>query len=215
MAYDSSEAYVLVPLSANGQELVLDGDVPKLVQGQLAKVAVSVEFSGETWEGLNRYARFRNALGLKYDVALNKETQSIETVGDEATSTMEYVVWKGEVPHEVTDDVASFDACLWGEDEDGRKLTTNYVSLDVGATIPGDGGEPEPATPSLLTQVIAAAATANEAASTADAATRLAEAATEEAKAAAETAEGVVDSGVLFAVKDYGGASCLYQILGE
>jgi len=180
---------VILSCTVSGQHLTRDDDT-KLVRGQVAKVELAVAFMSLEWQGLSTYARFERAGKTVVDVA------------EEEGRTGVYLV-----PHEATDEAGTFRVALKGETADGLEaLTSCPATYEVEDTIVGEGGEPAPATPSMLAQVVAA----GEAASAAAAAAREAEetcSAAESARVKAEEARASESAEAVAAAKSAASAA--------
>jgi len=160
----------VIRCACTGQDLSkveTGSEATHFIQGQVAKVLFAFDLSSE-WGDLDIiYGRFQH--GESYDVALNDE-------------------YECEAPWEVFESTGKMNVCLRGESTDGRILTTNPIEYVIDKTIPGEGGEPTPATESMLQQVIDAAASATTAASSANTAADEANSAAASATTAASSA---------------------------
>jgi hypothetical protein len=108
------------------------------------------------WDGLKVYARFKH-MAAAYDVPLDDEGCA-------------------QIPWEVVY-CTGFDVSIWGDDAEGRKLTSESIFIEVKRSIDTNGVAPLPSTPSQVEMFISKAAAAE----------RAAAAAADSAEAAAET----------------------------
>ena len=116
---------VYIDFQCTQQELKLVGE-PVIAEG--ANVLVARFAFGEKWDGLQKFARFRNGSAV-YDV---------EVVGNCAS-----------IPWEVVE-FAGFEVSVFGDDGEGGRLTSALVFVAVEKSINLDGAQPIPATPSLI-----------------------------------------------------------------
>ena len=139
--------YIWLGVTVEGQFIERNDDI-RIVQYQVGKVKLTFTGSSE-WDGMDIIARFRHN-SIVYDVALT-------------SSQAEDGVTEGEcvIPHEITDITGSFEMALRGENDDGLVITSDPTTFTVVETIfSGDSlGEPEPATPSILKQILDGEAT--------------------------------------------------------
>lgn len=133
MPSEDSENYIWLACSCDGQFLERDDDIT-IVRGQVAKILVTFTTSTE-WDDTKILARFKNG-GTVYDIYLE----------DDGSVT---------IPHEITDIVGTFQIALYGETPEGRALTSTPITVNVIETIfHNDLGQPDPATPSILSQIL-------------------------------------------------------------
>lgn len=134
--------YIWLGVTVEGQFIKRNDDI-RIVQYQVGKVKLMFTGSSE-WDGMDIIARFRHGSTV-YDIALT-------------SSQAEDGVTEGEcvIPHEITDIIGSFEMALRGENDDGLVITSDPTTFTVVETIfSGDSlGEPEPATPSILKQIL-------------------------------------------------------------
>lgn len=134
--------YIWLGVTVDGQFIKRNDDI-RIVQYQVGKVKLTFTGSSE-WDGMDIIARFRHS-SIVYDVALT-------------SSQAEDGMTEGEcvIPHEITDIIGSFEMALRGENDDGLVITSDPTTFTVVETIfSGDSlGEPEPATPSILKQIL-------------------------------------------------------------
>ena len=134
--------YIWLGVTVDGQFIKRNDDI-RIVQYQVGKVKLTFTGSSE-WDGMDIIARFRHS-SIVYDVALT-------------SSQAEDGITEGEcvIPHEITDIIGSFEMALRGENDDGLVITSDPTTFTVVETIfSGDSlGEPEPATPSILKQIL-------------------------------------------------------------
>lgn len=116
---------IYIDFQCTQQELKLVGE-PVIAEG--ANVLVARFSFDEKWEGLQKFARFRNGSAV-YDV---------EVVGNCAS-----------IPWEVVE-FAGFEVSVFGDDGEGGRLTSALVFVAVEKSISLDGAQPIPATPSLI-----------------------------------------------------------------
>ena len=116
---------VYIDFKCTQQELQLVGE-PVIAEGANVLVA-RFAFDGK-WDGLQKFARFRNGSAV-YDV---------EVVGNCAA-----------IPWEVVE-FAGFEVSVFGDDGEGGRLTSALVFVAVEKSISLDGPQPIPATPSLI-----------------------------------------------------------------
>lgn len=139
--------YIWLGVTVDGQFIKRNDDI-RIVQYQVGKVKLTFTGSSE-WDGMDIIARFRHS-SIVYDVALT-------------SSQAEDGMTEGEcvIPHEITDIIGSFEMALRGENDDGLVITSDPTTFTVVETIfSGDSlGEPEPATPSILKQILDGEAT--------------------------------------------------------
>jgi len=173
---DPQGQYVNLQCLCTGQTLTKDeanSEATYLVQGQAAKIRFVFGLSTE-WADLTLYARFRTDIAGTYDALMNSEYEAV-------------------VPHEITDYSGQMEMCIRGENDDGYVMTSTIITYTIEPTIDGDGGEPEPPTATILTQVLAAAESASTNAAAAATATTNANAATTAANTAATAANTAAD----------------------
>lgn len=133
MPSEDSENYIWLACSCDGQFLERDDDIT-IVRGQVAKILVTFTTSTE-WDDTKILARFKNDATV-YDIYLE----------DDGSVT---------IPHEITDIVGTFQIALYGETPEGRALTSTPITVNVIETIfYNDLGQPDPATPSILSQIL-------------------------------------------------------------
>ena len=139
--------YIWLGVTVDGQFIKRNDDI-RIVQYQVGKVKLTFTGSSE-WDGMDIIARFRHS-SIVYDVAL------ISSQAEDGMTEGECVI-----PHEITDIIGSFEMALRGENDDGLVITSDPTTFTVVETIfSGDSlGEPEPATPSILKQILDGEAT--------------------------------------------------------